>query len=324
MRLTTLIIPLCALTLSATADEYVEWVGANSGVNWSSGNIQAEGAGIGPSNMPPSMARMMACRAAVVDAQRNLLESIQGVRVEGNTVVANMMVESDVIKTSVSGLLQGAQVVKRDPQSDGSCLVQMTAPLGGKFTTDVYQQVFENAPVTYLEPKLTPFTAIAAFVDRSIEFLVPNTFAAETPPWQQGLDRLSARISALEDLLSTHPAVVEVTDTGPTGLVLDARGSNFIPSMSPKIIKLRAGVIYPNKQHQVSRRERGQLVSLFTRDLNTARRHPTVGERPIVLKALRTFGKTRTQIVLGTQSSDRLLGLVKDGFLKDSGVIIVL
>ncbi|HJP52023.1 MAG TPA: hypothetical protein QF611_13420 [Pseudomonadales bacterium] len=324
MRLITFIFPLCALALSATADEYIEWVGANSGVNWSSGNIQAEGAGVGPDSMPPSMARMMACRAAVVDAQRNLLESIQGVRVAGNTVVANMMVESDVIKTSVSGLLQGAQVVKRDPQSDGSCLVQMTAPLGGKFTTDVYQQVFDNAPVTSLESKLTPFTAIAAFVDRSLEFLIPKTFAAETPSWQQGLDRLSARISALEDLLSTHPAVVEVKDTGPTGLVLDARGSNFIPSMSPKILKLRAGVIYPNKKHQMSRRERGQLVSLFTRDLNTARRHPIVGERPIVLKALRTFGKTRTQIVLGTQSSDRLLGLLKEGFLDDSGVIIVL
>ncbi len=324
MRLITLILPLCALTFSATAEEYVEWVGANSGVNWSSGNIQSEGAGIGPSSMPPSMARMMACRAAVVDAQRNLLESIQGVRVEGTTVVANMMVESDMIKTSVSGLLQDAQVVKRDPQSDGSCLVQMTAPLGGKFTTDVYQQVFENVPVSSIEPKFTPLTAIATFVDRSLEFLVPNSSAADTPPWQQGLDRLSARISALEDLLSTHPAVVEVKDTGPTGLVLDARGSNFIPSMSPKIIKLRAGVIYPNAQHQVTRRERGQLVSLFTRDLNTARRHPTVGERPIVLKALRTFGKTRTQIVLGTQSSDRLLGLVKDGFLEDSGVIIVL
>ena len=63
MRLITFIFPLCALALSATADEYIEWVGANSGVNWSSGNIQAEGAGVGPDSMPPSMARMMACHA---------------------------------------------------------------------------------------------------------------------------------------------------------------------------------------------------------------------------------------------------------------------
>lgn len=327
MRLLTLVAVFFLLTAGSantSAEDYVEWVGANSGVNWSSGTIQSEGAGIGPSNVPANMARMMACRVAVVDAQRNLLESIQGVRVEGTTVVANMMVENDVIKTSVSGLLQGAQVIKRNPHSDGSCFVQMTAPIGGKFTTDVYQQVFENKPISRIEQKLTPFTVIVGFMDRSLDFLVPAAFAGELPPWQASLDSLSARISALEDLLTTHPAVVEVKDTGPTGLVLDARGSNFIPSMSPRILKLRAGVIYPNEKHQVSRRDRGQLVSLFTRDLNTAKRHPTVGERPIVLKALRTFGKTRTQIVLGTQSSNKLLALVKDGFLDDSGVIIVL
>ena len=324
MRLLTLIFLPCVLAISASAEEYVEWVGANSGVNWSSGRIQAEGAGASPDNMPPGMARMMACRAAVVDAQRNLLESIKGVRVEGSTVVANMMVESDIISTSVSGLLRGSQVVKRDPQSDGSCIVQMTAPLGGQFTTAVYSQVFESAPLSSINQRLAPFTAVAGLVNASLEFLVPGAFAAEIPPWQEAFDRLAARISALEDLLSTHPAVVETRDSGPTGLVLDARGSNFIPSMSPKILKLRAGVIYPNQKHQVSRRDRGQLVSLFTRDLNTARRHPTVGERPIVLKALRTFGNTRTQIVLGTESSERLLALVKAGFLDDSGVIIVL
>ena len=83
------------------AQEFVEWVGANSGVNWSSGEIQAEGAGIAQEGMPASRAKLFSCRAAVVDAQRNLLESIKGVRVEGTTVVANMMVESDIIKLSL-------------------------------------------------------------------------------------------------------------------------------------------------------------------------------------------------------------------------------
>ncbi len=308
----------------ATAEEYVEWVGANSGVNWSAGSIQAEGAGVGPEGSPPGMARMMACRAAVLDAQRNLLESIQGVRVEGTTVVANMMVESDIIKTSVSGLLQGAQVIKRDPQSDGSCIVQMTAPIGGQFTTEIYQEVFENAPQVGYEPPYSTAIALLKLVDAGIGFLVPSAQAAETLPWQESMDALSARISALEDLLTTHPAVVEAANAGPTGLVIDARGSNFIPSMSPKIRKLREGVIYPARKHQISRRERGQLVSLFTRDINTAKRHPRVGDRPIVLKALRTFGKTRTEIVLGKDSSNRLIGLVEKGFLDDSGVIIVL
>jgi hypothetical protein len=94
--------------------------------------------------------------------------------------------------------------------------------------------------------------------------------------------------------------------------------------MSPKIRKLRSGIIYPNVEHQSARRERGQLVSLFTRDLDTALRHPVVGERPMVVKGLRTFGDTRTEIVLGEESSARLEGLIAGGFLNDAGVIIVL
>ncbi len=316
---------LCGMlfSLQLFADDFVEWVGANSGVNWSAARIQAEGAGAGPENMPPAMARMMACRAAVVDAQRNLVESIQGVRVEGTTVVADMMVESDTIKTTVKGLLQGASIVKRSPREDGSCYVVMTAPLGGKFATTVYGEVFTDAaPSAGL--RHTPADRLGRLLAGGLNWLIPRARAAETPPWQSAMDALSARISALEDLLSTHPVLIEAKDTGPTGLVLDARGSNFIPSMSPKIRQLRAGIIYPTPRHQTARRDRGQLVSLFTRDLDTARRHPTVGERPVVMKALRTWGKTRTEIVLGTDSSERLRSLVNHGFLEDSGVIIVL
>ena len=65
-------------------------------------------------------------------------------------------------------------------------------------------------------------------------------------------------------------------------------------------------------------------VSLFTRDLDTARRHPIVGERPLVLKGLRTWGDTRTEIVLDKDESTRLEALVAKGFLQDAGVIIVL
>jgi hypothetical protein len=326
-----LTLSLCMGTVSA--DDFVEWVGANSGVNWSAGQIQAEGAGVGRANAPPSTARLMACRAAVIDAQRNLLESIQGVRVEGATVVAQMMVESDIIKTSVDGLLRGARVVKREPQDDGSCLVQMTAPLDGKFAKDVYQKTLPASQTSLWMPTIIPQThdrdvqqLLGQLLGQGIALLVPPAQAADVsgPAWQASMDRLTTRISALEELISTHPAVIAVSNAGPTGLVLDARGSNFIPSMTPKIRQLRAGVLYPNNKHRTERRKRGQLVSLFTRDLDTARRHPVVGERPIVMKAMRTFGDTRTEIVLRTDAAENLQALINKGFLSDSGVIIVL
>lgn len=318
------------------AEDHIEWVGANSGINWTTGQVTAEGAGLAKPGVPPAAAKLLSCRAAVVDAQRNLLESIQGVRVNSATQVTDLMLESDIIKTSVEGLLQGASVVKRSPQDDGSCLVQMTAPLSGDFSTAVYNEVMtDNIAVIFDEQKQQLENRLLLVIDDTFNFLIPTVHAANnqpedestdnaSAPWESAIEALSQRISTLEELLTTHPAVIEATDTGPTGLVIDARGSNFIPSMTPKIRKIRAGVLYPNKQHQDNAKERGQLVSLFTRDPETAKRHPIVGERPIVLKALRTFGKTRTEIVLGAQSSERLEDLVKEGFLQDAGVIIVL
>ncbi|HIG39055.1 MAG: hypothetical protein ABGY96_14925 [bacterium] len=312
------------ISFGAHADDYIEWVGANSGVNWSSGQVTAEGAGVAPADKPPSTAKLLACRAAVVDAQRNILESIQGVRVNSATVVTDMMLDSDVIKTSVSGLVKGATIVKRAPQDDGSCLVQMIAPIGGKFAKDIYTEVLGADVNTIASPTDPNREWIHRIVNSSLNVLVPQSFAEQQMPWQEAIDNLSQRIEALEELISTHPGIIEVKDTGPTGLVLDARGSNFIPSMSPRIRKIQSGVLYPNSKHQTNARDRGQLVSLFTRDLATARRHPIVGDRPVVIKALRTFGDTRTEIVLGKDASERLQALVSKGFLDDAGVIIVL
>lgn len=310
---------LLAATVLASAEDYTEWVGANSGVNWTSAQARAEGAGIGPENRPASVASLMACRAAVVDAQRNLLESMQGVRVQGTTIVENMMISSDVIRTTVEGVLAGAQIIERKPGDDGTCRVTMTAPLSGQFATQIYDEVLveeEEAAAVWQRP--------ASWIAYALELLVPEANAATGDDWRSAFETLSGRLDSIESMLSAQPTAARIGQTRPTGLVLDARGSNFIPSMSPRIRELRAGIIYPNARHAVSRRDRGQLVSLFTRDLDTARNHPIVGERPLVLKGLRTFGETRTEIVIDNEASERLEALVEQGFLDQAGVVIVL
>lgn len=332
-----LLLALASIAPGLQAEDFVEWVGASSGVNWSAAQIESEGGGVGPANAPPSQARLMACRAAVLDGQRNLLESIQGVRVEGTTVVANMMVDSDTIKTTVSGVLRGARVVKREPQPDGSCIVKMTAPMAGQLAKAVYKEtlpanatgLLNRTPLRGNNPAdISPLqdVPVLALLRKGLGWAIPGAHAQtlSQPDLRDAIDSLSGRLSALEELISSHPAIIEASDAGPTGLVLDARGSNFIPSMTPRLRELRAGVLYPDASHAAARSERGQLVSLFTRDLDTARRHPVVGERPMVLKAMRTFGDSRTEIVIDKDASASLKELIKGGFLADSGVIIVL
>lgn len=320
------IIVIALWTFTATvshADDYIEWVAANSGVNWTNGSAVAEGAGLAKAGTPPSLAKMMACRAALVDAQRNLLESLQGVRVEGITIVDKLMLESDLIKSSVEGTLKGAVMTSRRPQADGTCEVTLTAPISGNFARDVYSAMLmptdqSNAPMT---------SAIHQAVLATLDYVlgaVARTAHANEPTIGAALDQLTRRLDALEALMTDSKGLPKADRGKPTGLVIDARGSNFIPSMSPKIRKLRAGVIYPKISDQQTLADRGQLVSLFTRDVATAQQHPIVGARPVVLKALRTWGDTRTEIVLNSEGSSRLEKMIKDGVMQDVGVIIVL
>jgi len=93
------------------------------GIDWVSGVVRA--VGNGTSDRPSAaQARLLARRAAVVDAHRNLLEIIKGVKVDSQTTVENFMVTQDVIRTSVSGVVRGARIVKEsvEKQSDGSFL----------------------------------------------------------------------------------------------------------------------------------------------------------------------------------------------------------
>jgi hypothetical protein len=314
-------IAVCIFASGANADNYVEWVGPNSGINWTEGAAIAAGAGIAKEGTPPSLSKMQACRAAVVDAQRNLVESLQGVRVEGITRIEDLMLESDVVQSSVEGTLKGAVMTERKPQPDGTCEVTLRAPLAGNLASSVYDEVFEAEGAAFLQ--LPQVIDVEAWVAGLLDLMVPTALANAGAPWQSAIDQLGSRLDKIEVMLGQRSTPI-AQDTSPTGLVIDARGSNFIPSMSPAIRQLRAGILYPTSKTKQAASERGQLVSLFTRDLETAKAHPIVGERPVVFKALRTWGDTRTSIVLNTASSERLSRMIKEGQLEDAGVIIVL
>ena len=81
---------------SIAADaHYEEWTAAGGKINWTTAQVSAEGYGLPPGNVGGKAGPLLACRAAVVDAQRNLLEATQGVRVTATTVIDNYMLSND-------------------------------------------------------------------------------------------------------------------------------------------------------------------------------------------------------------------------------------
>jgi len=115
------------LNMGAVAEPYSEQVG-NGSLNWSTGEASATGIGVPPAKYANNIARSraMAIRAAKVDAMRNLLETVKGVRVESQTLVKDMAVESDLIRTQMQGTVRHASMVgKPHYMEDGSVEVVM-------------------------------------------------------------------------------------------------------------------------------------------------------------------------------------------------------
>lgn len=111
----------------------VDQVGTYGSVNWDQGVIEAIGIGV-PSSMAksPAQARLMARRAAIVYAQRNLLETVGGVKVTAETTVQNLETTSDIVKTQLTGIVKGAKIIDEQQMSDGSYQVTLQINLYGR------------------------------------------------------------------------------------------------------------------------------------------------------------------------------------------------
>lgn len=119
----------------------------------SSEAISADGYGTMPVGMPLGRAKVMARRAAVVDAQRNLVETIQGTAVDSETTVNNFMLTDDIIKTKVSGVIKGAVVKKEEVTEDGLYHVIMEVPMYGSGSV---ADIAYNAVIGNKEPVKLP------------------------------------------------------------------------------------------------------------------------------------------------------------------------
>jgi hypothetical protein len=257
--------------------EIVEQIGNKGAVNWTDGYVEAVGIGAPPTqDMGKPQARPMALRAAQVDAYRNLLEVVNGVRVDATTTVMNYVVESDIINTQVQGIVKGSKVMKQEYLSDGTVEVTVRMPLTGNFSALII-------PRTLNRQKKAPPAL---------------TLPAEPSP-------------------STGGIVY-------TGLVVDARGMQARPAMSPKILDENGQEVYGtlkvDREYAVQ-----QGMSGYARDLTVAQSNPRVTSNPAIFKGLRAEGPGRSDIVISNADADTLRSAAENAlFLKKCRVMIVL
>ena len=132
-------------------------------------SISAIGYGLPPQNGNKILAR----RAAIVDAQRNLLERINGVQIDSETFMENFTISSDVVRSQVSGLIKGAVITDEGENLDGSYYVELSVPMYGRngsiasvaipaLTANMQQQSFASADLNnFTEQEVRVFTSSA-------------------------------------------------------------------------------------------------------------------------------------------------------------------
>jgi hypothetical protein len=101
----------------------------NGSVDWVNRQVKVKGIGAGPEG--PNQ-RPMAIRAAKQVALRDALELIKGMTLNSQTTIANSMVQSDQISTSISGFVKGFPF-EPNPHymSDGTVEIEVTMPIDG-------------------------------------------------------------------------------------------------------------------------------------------------------------------------------------------------
>jgi len=101
------------------------------GVDWTAGKIRATGIGLPPPNTAnASSSRAMAQRAALADAQRNLLRTVEQIRIDGERKIGTIM-RDRIVAERIQGFLKGYTIVSERELEGGRFEIMLELPLTG-------------------------------------------------------------------------------------------------------------------------------------------------------------------------------------------------
>ena len=268
---------------------------AEAAVDWNNKFITVKGMGVANPAMAtnPAHASMMARRAAITDAYRHLAEMVQGVQVDSETTVEQMMLVSDIVKTRLSAVIKGAVIIS-EQEIAGGYEVTMQLPMFGN-----------NGLSTAV---ITPPPVIESFPQHAPE-VIPSM-----PADSQTAD--SSGYSVAGGGKRSPMAAIG----GFTGLIIDCRGVGALnPVMSPVIKNVKGVKLYGHENLNYDLVVRDGMVNYAT-SMNQAGR---AGNKPLVLKATRLEDHNANPVVSEADGSRILIENGATGFLNKTAVVFL-
>ena len=256
---------------------------ARGETDWGRQVVTVTGYGVAPTGTRAAQARILARRAAIVDAYRYLAEYVQGVNVDAETTVADAMTQSDVVKTRVSAVVKGAKIVPGSEKftSDGGYEVTLELPMFG--ATDSLAYAVMDRP-EYIEPFPEP---------------------------------------APEPVIPSQPRPHRPTINGQyTGVIIDCTGFKVQPVMSP-VIKNAAGTkIYGHQNLDYDKIIVNGMAS-YAEDAYDQISRSRAGNNPLVIKATSLADLNANPVVSVADADKILAANQHDKFLENCAVVFV-
>jgi hypothetical protein len=291
-----------------------EKVGKHGRIDWDKSVLYATGLGAIPQNSTNEAKAYLKARGfAKLDALRNMLMTVRGVRIDSHTVGADYVTSSDIIRAQVEGIVKGAEVVsERSIRVGRSQMVEVTivTPLYGDegvaraIVPEMKKRANDDIPekqarVEVFRPKPTPIEPPIQIEPRIPRRRVEPRFEPDLKP---RLER----------------------DETYTSVIVDTRGFRVDRSMAPKIRRPNGdevwGTLNVDPEFVI---EHG--ICAYARSMSEARANRRAGGNPLVVRAIgRAGGAFNCDAVISDRDADLVLSAARrQDFLKDCRVIFL-
>ena len=203
--------------------------GTSEAAQWDGGKIRVEGLGIAPADARGTQAEALARRAALSDAYRQLAEQINGVNVDATTTVESMMLMNTTVRTHVTALIKGAQIIDESARRDGSYVVTMEIPVygSGSLASSVFTRIETRAAWAAPESVYAPYTPVPYDTTGYGTYERTQSQTPSSPILQAAMGAApsatvttpaaqTAPATTTTPTRPTHPAAVVTTPTAPT------------------------------------------------------------------------------------------------------------
>lgn len=330
---------VCNLHAQEVIDEFPK-----GSINWSSGIVTAKGSGVAPVEAAnPAQARLLAERAAISDARRNLLEIVGEVRVDAASTVGTLMTKKDVVMTRVSGIVKGSVVRERRYLDDGSVEVTVEMPITGAFLDVMLTEVKSVPSITMTRtpskpkkdlPKMEIIVPVKPPESKktvpepakpAIPSVppVPPVPATPSEPLKEAKLTEPVRPAAAPSPAPSAPAKIDLTKVNYSGLIIDARETDVKPALMPKVVDEKGDVIYSSANMLKEDAVKTGVVG-YAKEVDAAKKHPRVTETPVVVAAMKGIGEKRSDVVISDRDAQTITTTEPAlGYLKKGRVMIV-